>query len=143
MTVGAACHWIMKQTVECYASEISWLTGDQDAIYLYRNSEPDSDLTEWWTASRKRPLWELQVEAIDHAIRFMQTLDRKTARRPYLNVGLAAPEEFESLRKQNLKILEKMKASIEIMREPFRPKMLHLQRAWMGLLPWPTKNPGA
>lgn len=142
MTVGGACHWIMRQTVECYASEIHLMTRDQDYVYLYRDPEK-FEMAKWWKANRKRPLWELQIEAIDHQIKFMKTVDREKASTPFIDGRLAEPAEFERLRKENLRILEKLKTSIETMKEPFRPKVLDLQRAWMGLLPWRTINPGA
>ncbi len=142
LSVAGACHWIVKQSVECYASEIHYLTRDQDFVYLFRDGEADSNLSEWWKKNRARPLWELQIEAIDQQIRFMRTVDWKTARDPFLDGGKLDQEDFETHRKENLAILLRLKNSIEAMKQPFRPKMLHLQRAWMGLLPWPTINPG-
>ena len=72
----------------------------------------------------------------------MKTVDWKTASNRYLEGGKLDEKEFDALRKENLAILQKMKISIETMKEPFRPKVLHFQRAWMGLLPWRTLNPG-
>jgi hypothetical protein len=142
MRVGGVCRWIMRQTVECYISEINLITRDQDWVYLFRDGE-DANLAEWWKKNRNRPLQELQLDAIEHAIRFMTTVKWETATPPYLDGGKADREEFETLRLENLKILERMKASVTALKQPYRPKVLTLQRAWMGLLPWATNNPGA
>lgn len=139
-TVGKVCHRIMARCIECYEFELHLISRDQYAVYLFRN--PDLDLSGWWKENRKRPLWEIQLDAIDHALRFMKSARRDKVNPPFAQGGQLPPEEFETLKKENVQILQAMKSSILATNEAFRPKSIEQEGGSMYLLPWPTRAIG-
>jgi hypothetical protein len=139
-TVGEACTGIMVRCIECYADEIHFITDEQFQLAPPWGKEKIAD---WWKRNR-RPLWEIQVDGIDRAIALMETVRRDKTRRPWRLAEQLTPEVFESRRKENLRILKEMRASIVAQKEAYRPKSLG---KWLDDpfepmlgLPWPT-NP--
>jgi hypothetical protein len=103
-----------------------------------------NDLIGWWKQNRNRPLWEIQVEGIDEAIALMERVRRDKTKVPWRFAMDLTPEVFESRRKENLRILKEMRASILASKTAFRPKSLEKWKydefePMLGL-PWPT-NP--
>ena len=74
----------------------------------------------------------------------METVRRDKTRLPWRLAEQLTPEVFESRRKDNLRILKEMRASIIAQKEAYRPKSLEKwlddQFEPMLGLPWPT-NP--
>jgi hypothetical protein len=140
-TVGWACSLIMMRCITCYDYEIHFITEDQ--FHLAPDFSKEK-ITDWWKHNRHRPLWEIQVDAIDHAIALMETVRRDKTRVPWRLAEQLTPEVFESRRKENLRILKGLRASIVAQKEAYRPKSLEKRLdeefdAMLGL-PWPT-NP--
>jgi hypothetical protein len=141
ITVGSACSSIMVRCIKCYNYQIHVITNEQFGL------EPDfrkQDLATWWKHNRYRPLWKIQVEAIDQAIALMERVRRDETRRPFRFSAELTPTVFESRRKENLRILKGLRASIVANEEAYRPKSLTKwlydpHDAMLGL-PWPT-NP--
>ena len=140
-TVGDACSLIMMRCIKCYHHEIHIITEDQFHLAPDFSKEKMAD---WWKHNRHRPLWEIQVDSIDRAIALMETVRRDKTRLPWRLAEFLTPEVFESRRKENLRILKEMRASIVAHKEAYRPKSLE---KWLDDpfepmlgLPWPT-NP--
>lgn len=140
-TAGEACGSIMVRCIKCYRDEVHFITEEQFRI------EPDfgnGKLADWWKRNRHHPLWEIQVVGIDRAIALMETVRRDKTRLPWRVAAELTPEVFESRRKENLKILKEMRASIVARKEAYRPKSLekYLDDPFEPMLglPWPT-NP--
>ena len=139
--VGEVCVWIMMRCINCYSDEIYRITNEQHAL------DPDfskEDLASWWKHNRHRPLWQIQVDGIDEAIALMEKVRRDKTRVPWRLAEQLTPEVFESRRKENLRILKGMRASIVALQEAYRPKSLTKRRdsrhdSMLGL-PWFT-NP--
>jgi hypothetical protein len=141
-TVGDVCFEIMLQCIKCYSNEIYYITNEQ--FDLEPRFPGESGVAKWWQRNRHRPLWEIQVAAIDRAIELMEKVRRDKTRVPWRLAEQLTPEVFESRRKENLRILKEMRASIVANKEAYRPKSLEKWRddpydAMLGL-PWPT-NP--
>ena len=132
--VGAVCHDILVRSVECYEFEIDLISWDQQEIFLKGTSR--TKLAEWWKANRERPLWKLQLEAIDRQIEFQKNADRDRVRTIHPEAPRLPAEEFEELREKNLELLKRRRASIEAAEEPYRPKSLEHYFGTMTLLPW-------
>ena len=141
MTVDVACELIMTRCIKCYHNEIHIITEDQFRLAPDFSKEKIAD---WWKHNRHRPLWEIQIDAIDHAITLMETVRRDKTRVPWRLAEQLTPEVFESRRKDNLRILKELRASIVAQKEAYRPKSLEKwlddQYDSMLGLPWPT-NP--
>jgi hypothetical protein len=140
-TVGDACALIMIRCIKCYYNEIHLITEEQYHL------DPDfggGKIADWWKRNRHRPLWDIQVDAIDRAIALMETVRRDRTRLPWRLAEQLTPKVFESRRKENLRILKEMRASIVAHKEAYRPKSLEKRlddpfEPMLGL-PWPT-NP--
>jgi hypothetical protein len=136
-TVGEACAGIMVRCIKCYNLEIHLITEEQ---YRLAPDFNDENPAVWWKRNRHRPLWEIQIDAIDRAIALMETVRRDKTKMPWR----FAVELFESRRKDNLRILKEMRASIAARKEAYRPKSLdkRLDEPYEPMLglPWPT-NP--
>ena len=142
MTVGNACSAIMVQCIKCYSHQIHIITSEQGDLAPDFNKK--EDLANWWKRNRHRPLWDIQVDAIDHAIALMETVSRDKARIPFWLATELSPQVFETRRKDNLRILKELRASIVSQKEAYRPKSLEkwLDEPFDDMigLPWPT-NP--
>jgi len=141
-TVGEACVLIMVRCIKCYRNEIHIISEEQRD--LPPNFGKEGRLANWWKQNRQRPLWEIQVEGIDRAIELMENVRRDTTRLPWRFAGELTPAVFESRRKDNLRILKELRASIMARKEAYRPKSLEKWKydeyePMLGL-PWPT-NP--
>jgi hypothetical protein len=141
-TVGDVCCEIMLRCIKCYCNELYYITNEQ--FNLEPRFPGDSGVAKWWHRNRRRPLWEIQVAAIDRAIELMEKVRRDKTRVPWRLAEQLTPEVFESRRKENLRILKEMRASIVANEEAYRPQSLEKWRddpydAMLGL-PWPT-NP--
>jgi hypothetical protein len=140
-TVGDACTLIMVRCIKCYYNEIHLITEEQ---YHLEPDFRDGKIADWWKRNRHRALWEIQVAAIDRAIALMETVRRNKTRMPWRLAEQLTPEVFESRRKENLRILKEMRASIVAHKEAHRPKSLdkRLDEQYEPMLglPWPT-NP--
>jgi hypothetical protein len=141
MTVGGACASIMAECIVCYGNEIHLITEEQ---YRLNSELGGGRMADWWKRNRHRPLWEIQVETIDRAIKLMETVRRGKTRLPWRLAEQLTPDVFESRRKENLRILKEMRASIVANKQAYRPKSLERRLddpydAMLGL-PWPT-NP--
>jgi hypothetical protein len=138
MTVGNVCGSIIVRCVNCYQYEIHYIHNDQGRAY----NRFDKGLADWWKHNRDRTLWEIQVERIDREIEFMEKVRYDKTRIPWWSSH--SPEVFESRRKDNLRILREMRASIIAQKQAYRPrsleKMLDERYDPMLGLPWPT-NP--
>jgi hypothetical protein len=140
-TVGEACVGIMMRCVWCYSGEIYYITTEQNDL------APDfakEDIATWWKRNRHRPLWSIQVDAIDREIALMERVRREKTRVHWRLAEELTPEVFESRRKENLELLKGMRASILARKEAYRPKSLERSREdpyepIIGL-PW-TTNP--
>jgi len=140
-TVGEACGLIMTRCIKCYQHEIHIITEDQFRLAPDFSKEKIAD---WWKHNRHRPLWEIQIDAIDQAIALMETVRRDKTRLPWRLAEQLSSEVFESRRKDNLRILKGLRASVVAQKEAYRPKSLEkwlddLFEPMLGL-PWPT-NP--
>jgi hypothetical protein len=107
-------------------------------MYLFRDE--NAELPDWWNKNRARPLWEIQCDAIDHAIRFMKSVKRDEVRPPFGGAERLPLKKFEALRSENLRILERMKTSIQAVKKPYRPASLEGDIVSMFLLPWPART---
>jgi hypothetical protein len=140
-TVGGACTGIMVQCVKCYSCQIHFITDEQFRLAPDFSNE---NIADWWKHNRHHPLWQIQVEAIDHAIALMEKVRRDKTRLPWRFAEQLTPEVFESRRKDNLKVLKELRASIVAQKEAYRPKSLEkwLDNPFEPMLglPWPT-NP--
>lgn len=134
VTVGATSERIAAYLIRCYAGEMHTITRDQHAIWPFEDT--DMNLSEWWKENRERGLLAIQKEAVDRAIRFFTTIDRKKASTPYIDGGRLDPEEFDKLRKENLAVLNRIKRTIEASGQTYRPKSFYPSFAVMDLLPW-------
>jgi hypothetical protein len=132
--VGAVCDDILVRSVECYEFEIDLISWDQQEIFL--NGKSKAELAKWWKENRERPLWKLQLEAIDRQIEFQKTADRDRVRSIHPEAPRLPAEEFEKLREKNLELLKRRRASIEAAEEAYRPKSLEHYFGTMTLLPW-------
>ncbi len=140
-TVGEACSSIMVRCINCYNNEIHIITEEQFRLGPDFSKEKIAD---WWKHNRHRPLWEIQVDGIDRAISLMEKVRRDKTRLPWRLAEQLTPAVFESRRKDNLRILKELRASIVAKKEAYRPKSLE---KWLDDpfepmlgLPWPT-NP--
>jgi hypothetical protein len=138
-TVGDVCARIMYRCIRCYENEISLITYKQ--FFIGKGSL--DNLAQWWKVNRTRPLWKIQVEEIDDAIKFMNAVDGRTATPPYPEGRRIPFEEFEKLRKENLQILKDLRETITARKEPYRPKTLNGSYKVMVGLPWPTGIEGS
>jgi len=138
-TVGEACGLIMTRCIKCYQNGIHFITEDQFQLAPNFSKEKMAD---WWKDNRHRPLWKIQIDGIDRAIALMETVRRDKTRRPWRFAEQLTPEVFESRRKDNLRILKEMRASVVAQKEAYRPKSLEKwldnpDEPMLGL-PWPT-----
>jgi len=131
-TVGRVCGDIMSRNIEPYDGTIKLLTGAQHSMYR----DLHVPIEDWWKQNRTRPLWEIQVDAIDHAIKFMEAADREKLPSFYSEAPKLSPEKFEKGRQENLKILREMRLSISAAKEPHIPKSIDEYLGKMILLPW-------
>ena len=137
-TVGQTCSLIMDNLIHS-------ITNEQNERFAMEPADPsDKSLADWWKRNRHRPLWEIQVAGIDGAIALMERVRRDKTRLPWRLAEFLSPEVFESHRKDNLRILKGLRASIVAVKEPYRPKSLDKwlddkYEPFLGL-PWPT-NP--
>ena len=136
-TVGEVCDLIIFQSVKCYDAKISIITTDQ-----FHLDPALENMADWWKRNRERPLWQIQVEAIDKAISFMETVDREKAAPGFPPGHRLPPARFGAARKNNLKILKELRASIEARKEAYQPKSLNGRLDEMIGLPWPTNRFG-
>ena len=108
-TVGTVCQSIMWRCIKCYDNEIHYIASEQ------WNLSPNlgkPNMADWWKRNRSRSLWEIQVEGIDRAIAFMENARFDTTHRHWRLREFVPPAVFESHRKDNLRILKEMRASI-------------------------------
>jgi hypothetical protein len=78
-------------------------------------------------------LWEIQVDALDHALKFMKSVKWEKGR-----------ERLEVLRKKNIEWLKAKRDAIALSREPYRPKSLDdYHRHYMIMLPWGSEGGGS
>jgi hypothetical protein len=140
-TVGMVCQSIMWRCIECYGNEIHYIASEQWEL------SPEfgkPNLADWWKRNRSRPLWEIQVEGIDREIAFMEKASFKTTHRHWRLREFVPPAVFESHRKDNLRILKEMRASIVAQKVAYRPKSFEgrLDEPYDPMLglPW-TTNP--
>jgi hypothetical protein len=143
VSVGEVCRVIMVRTIQCADYEIEILTPDQLDIYIGRTAK--GDLAKWWKANKHRPFWEIQVEALDDAIKFMESVDRLKCRKIHREAERLPPQKFEEVRKENLRKLKARRDAIASFEEPHRPKQLQ-DYDWtseMLMVPWhpPTWPP--
>jgi hypothetical protein len=131
LSVGEVCRMIVVCTVECYDDKIYLLTPDQVREHLdhYRAR----GLAKWWQANRHRPLWEIQVEALDKTIRFMESVDREKCTKWHPQEPRLPAKEFEAHRKENLRLLKAKRDYIASCKEPYRPKAAYYP---VLMLPW-------
>jgi hypothetical protein len=83
-------------------------------------------------------LWEIQVDALDHALKFMKAVKWDKSR------AMIEPKRFEALRKKNVEWLKAKRDAIASSMEPYRPKCLdnyHLH--YMIMLPWGSEGGGS
>jgi len=139
-TVGDVCHMIVCRCAECYDCEIHLITRDQFNLYL--DYDTRRNLSDWWKNNRTRPLWSIQVEAIDRAVKFMETVDRDKARPTHMEAHRLPVARFDALRKDNLRMMKELRASIEARKEAYRPKSIDGYFGTMTGLPWPTSLRG-
>jgi hypothetical protein len=136
VSVGDVCVRIMARNINCYECEIYSITMDQDKIDPWWGKE----FVDWLKANKQRPLYELQTESIDRAIKFFETVDREKASTPHPEMRNKMPvDEFERKRKENLRILRSMRASINANNQPYRPRTIDNEGGSMRDLPWPTR----
>lgn len=140
-TVGMVCYSIMRRCIKCYDNEIHYIASEQWELSPKLDSP---SLAEWWKRNRSRPLWEIQVEGIDRALAFMEKASFETTHRHWRLSEFVPPAVFESHRKDNLRILKEMRASIVAQKVAYRPKSLEKELdnpydPMLGL-PW-TTNP--
>jgi hypothetical protein len=138
-TVGDACASIMLRCIKCYSGEIYTISEEQyDLLPVFG----EKGIADWWKYNRHRPLWEIQVDNIDHAVALMEKVCRDKTKLPWRMAEQLTPEVFESRREYNLRILKGMRASIVAQKEAYRPKSLAKQLDFqydvMIGLPWPT-----
>jgi hypothetical protein len=139
VNVGTACYQVLIRSIQCYEFEIELITRDQHDLYLKWKSKPDA--AKWWADNRDRPLWQIQIEAIDEAIQFMETISRATARSSHPYAEKLTVKEFEASRKKNLHLLEVRRKSIAVTQEYYRPKSVGNHFSTMTLLPWGNDRP--
>lgn len=135
-TVGGTCRRIMRRSVECYESELHYITADQASVFWRKQG----DVKKWWSANRKRPLWEIQIEAIDSAIAFMEEVRVDTARATHPRAEMLPEEQFEKARKDNVAKLKALRVAIEAVKEPHYPRDIESAYGTMCYLPWPSQK---
>jgi hypothetical protein len=134
-SVGDACYQVMWRNVLCYDLEIHLLTMDQCRIDPWLGK----DFAVWLKDNKDRPLWELQTEAIDRAVRFFENVDREKATATHPDAQKLPAEVFEQKRKANIEILRSMRASIHANKQPYRPRTIDNYWNNMRDLPWRTR----
>jgi hypothetical protein len=134
-SVGDACNQVMWRNVLCYDLEIYLLTMDQCKIDPWSGK----DFAVWLKDNKDRPLWELQTEAIDRAIKFFETVDPEKAAATHPDAQKLPAEVFEQRRKANIEILRSMRASINTNKQPYRPRTIDNYWNNMRDLPWRTR----
>ncbi len=139
-TVGKVCQSIMWRCIKCHDHEIHYIASEQ---WDLSPNLGKPNLADWWKRNRSRPLCEIQIEGIDRAIAFMETARFETTHRHWRFREFVPPAVFESHRKDNLRILKEMRASIVAQKVAYRPKSFEKKLDYddpMLGLPW-TTNP--
>ncbi len=126
----------MFRLINCYDAKIGILTTDQFRLDPVLGEK----VTDWWKDNRDRPLWKIQVEAIDTAIKFMETVDRDKASPGFPPGHKLPPGQFEAVRKRNLAILQELRALIEARKEEYRPTSVDGRLGLMIGLPWSIRR---
>lgn len=140
-SVGWVCTDILARSIECYEPRMHYITKDQFRPYVRKHVQ-GSNWAQWWEKNKDRPLWQIQIDAIDEQIAFMKSVDRDTANSTHHYAKKLDPEIFNQRRQENLKILQAMRSAIELLKEPYRPTNLDQTYGYMKLLPWPTRSFG-
>ena len=129
---------LMLRGVQCYGLEISRISVEQGDVYPLHG--PDITLGDWWNKNRNRPFWEIQIEAVDSATAYFESAKLEGSHPPHIDGPHFDEQEFDALRKNNLKILNALKATIAATKQPFRPTSIFEEFASMYLLPWRTET---
>ena len=138
LTVSEVCQEIAFAKICCFKSELRLISFDQHSgVPRPINGQT---LLEWWTANRQRGLPELQIEAIDESLRVMRGLDGRTARPWHVEASPLPLDEFNRRRDQNIETLKRIRQTIVISDEPYRPKSLVSWPQCIFGLPWTPRR---
>lgn len=135
LRVGRVCTAIVRRNVAPYEGKLRSISGAQRNVY----PGPHVKLEDWWKQNRTRPLWEIQVDAIDHAIKFMESADRDKVSSWFVDAPKLPAEKFEEGRQENLKTLRGMRLATATANEAHRPTTIDTAFGKMILLPWQDK----
>lgn len=137
-TVGGACQRLARRVILAFEPEMARISSDQVA----RPPWQDREFGDWWVAHRDRPLWELQISAIDAQIQVFETMRRETAASPHPLAEKLSEEKFERLRKLNLARLQEIKNCIKEGRRAIIATEIDEDYGAMTKMEWPTRSFG-
>lgn len=135
-TVGQVCRKIFVRSIECHETLIPRISADQSRLLWKHPTTPE----EWWSRNRNRPLWQIQIEAIEAQIAVMKSLDYATASPPRPYVKKVDENRFNELRAESVEIMERMRAAILGTKTPYRSLSIDGNSDSMAGLPWPTRS---
>lgn len=133
-TVGDICTRIFLDNIRPFQDDLHFM-GARAGGEGYPNLRRQS-LKDWWEGKKKVGLANIQIEAIDHQLDFVQKADAKKAVGPIPDAPPLSPAEFEEARKQNTRILKAMREMILSTGKPYRPKTCISMLEYIIGLPW-------
>ncbi len=134
-SVGSVSNEIFQCILCPYHYEIHFITRDQRNIGL----GAEKDLKDWWKTHREQPLWQLQLEQIELALKFFSTARTETVASIHPDAPRFDTEEFEKLRIENVEHLQALKTSINALKKPYVTQLIESggsSQTGFTSLPW-------
>lgn len=133
VTVSEACEWIARQKLLAFEPELHVITRSQFGLYP---TDANDSLKTWWTSNKQRGLANLQIEALDAAIKFMATVDGATAPPWHPQASRLPVDTFNRHRDANVQTLKAIRQYIVATGAPYRAKTLDDAHGCFFGLPW-------
>ena len=137
VNVSQACNRIAWRKLHAYEPELHLITRSGPR---YPDFDPfagsKDSFARWWKANKTRGLAQLQLEALDAEIKFMEQADSKTALPWHPDAEPLPIAEFNRLRDENLQRLKAIRGYVSAAKVPYRPKELETFPQYVFGLPW-------
>jgi hypothetical protein len=117
-TVGHICTRIYWAKILPFKYDLHFMTKDQYWVYPDKRGK----LYKEWQEGKKAGLASIQIEAIDATINFLKNANAKNARPWVPYAPKVPPDEFETNRKKNIRMLHAIRETIVSTGKPYHPR---------------------